>query len=501
VSDQTNGEGLGDAIQRGVAWKIGSQVFLQGARIVFAFALARLLTPREYGLAGMALIFSGFVLAFADLGLGAALVQRQKLTERDRSTVFWTSLASGLALTLAGIALSGPVARLFGEPQVQGLLAALSLSFLITSLAVTQRSLLTRELDFRRLELRVMASTLVGGLVGVGLAYAGFGAWALVGQALAIAAVSTLALWVVTPWRPHFTFSLHSLRSMGGFSGSVFGERLLYYSTETVTGTVIGKNLGAAALGTFTVANNVVLLPFSRIAIPIGEVLFPAFSRIQHDTQRLAGMWLRAIPLLSAICLPALAGLCVLAPDFVSVVLGDQWDAAVPVIQILCWVGIVNTLRSWNVNILMSLGHGKLLIRFAVAFFVAYLVGTLVGMHWGIVGVAVGFALAATSIEAPYLWIVMRQLGVPISAVWRALSGVIQATLLMALVVLAARLGLVEAGLGAALRLVLLIVLGIAVYGLACRWRAPEVVSELREQLRRRRRSSVPTGAAQPVEQ
>lgn len=501
MSETDSSPGLGAAIQRGVAWKMGSQAFTQIARVIFAFALARLLTPREYGLAGMALVFSGLVLAFADLGLGAALVQRQKLTESDRSTVFWTSVGSGLVFTLVGIAVSGPLARLFGEPEVRPLVAAMSFSFLLTSIATTQRSLLARELDFRRLELRVVASTIAGGLVGVGLAAAGYGPWAIVGQALTVAFVSSAALWLVTPWRPHFTFSRASLRNLGGFSGRVFGERFLYYSTESVTNAVIGRGLGAAALGAFTVANNVVLLPFSRIAIPIGEVLFPAFSRIQGERERVAAMWLRAVPLLSALCFPALAGLAILAPEFVPVVLGDQWLEAVPVLQILCWVGIVNTLRAWNVGILMSLGRADLILRFGFAFFVAYLVAALVGARWGIVGVAVGFALAATLVEVPYLWVTARQLGVPLGRVLGALSGVAQATVLMALVILAGRVGLVEAGLGAALRLVILIVLGIVVFGLACMWRAPVVVAELREQLRQRRGRGLAPGAARPAEQ
>jgi O-antigen/teichoic acid export membrane protein len=490
---------LASAIQRGVGWKLGSQAFTQIARVLSALALARLLTPHEYGLAGMALVFSGLVLAFADLGLGAALVQRRDLTERDRSTVFWMSVASGAVLTLVGVALAGPLASLFGESEVRALVATMSLTFLLTSLGTTQRSLLARDLDFRRLELRVMVSVVAGGGVGVALAAAGLGPWAIVGQAVTVSFVSTAALWLVSAWRPQLVFSLASLRSLGVFSGQVFGERFLYYSTESVTNALVGRSLGAASLGTFTIANNVVLLPFSRIAIPIGEVLFPAFSRIQDERERVASMWLRAVPLLSALCLPALAGLIVLAPDFVPVVLGAQWRDAVPVLQILCWVGIVNTLRAWNVGILMSLGRGDLILRFGAIFLGAYVIATIVGVNWGVVGTAIGFAVAATTVEVPYLWVTARELGVSFGAVLRVLSGVVQATLVMTVVIVVGRLAMVESGLGPELRLVAGCALGLTALVLALAWRAPTVVDELRVQVRGRRRPGVPA-TARPAE-
>ncbi len=219
--------GLQSSILNGLAWKVTSQVVLQLSRIAVGIALARLLSPHDYGVAGMVLVFSSLVLVFSDLAFGAALVQRKVLSEADRSTVFWTSAAAGLAFTLIGFALSWPIADFFGEPEVQPLFAALSLSFVIASIGTTQTSLLTRAMSFRALEMRTMASGLVGAAVGLTLAFGGAGAWAIIAQQLTIVAVGTVIIWAATPWRPHFTFSVASLRSLGGFSGNVLGQRLL----------------------------------------------------------------------------------------------------------------------------------------------------------------------------------------------------------------------------------------------------------------------------------
>ena len=189
-------------VKRGVAWTGGSQISAQLIRLAGAIVVARLLTPAEYGLAMLALVFASLVLVFSDLALGAALVQRKELSERDRSTAFWVTIAGGALFTLAGAALSGPVASLYGEPDAQPLLAALSASFILTAVGATQQALLLRDMAFARLELMTLASTLVGVLGAVLVAAAGGGAWAIIAQQLVAAIVASVLFWFVSPWRP-----------------------------------------------------------------------------------------------------------------------------------------------------------------------------------------------------------------------------------------------------------------------------------------------------------
>jgi O-antigen/teichoic acid export membrane protein len=162
MSDDAANPDLRSRVLSGLAWKAASQIFLQVSRFAVALLLARLLTPHDWGLAAMVLVFSGFLVVFTDNALGTALIQRHELTEADRSTVFWLGLAVGLVLTLAGVGLAGPVARFYGEPDVEPLFAVMSLTFVISALGTTQNALLVREMRFRALELRLIASTLVG---------------------------------------------------------------------------------------------------------------------------------------------------------------------------------------------------------------------------------------------------------------------------------------------------------------------------------------------------
>jgi O-antigen/teichoic acid export membrane protein len=465
---------------RGLAWKAASQVVFQVSRIAVAVVLARLLAPHDYGLAGMVLAFSWFVLAFSDLSLGAALVQRRSISELDRSTVFWTSLAAGTAFTLLAVTLSWPLAAFYGQPEVQPLFVAVAFSFVITSLGVTQAALLTRDLDFRRLELRMMAATAAGALVGISAAARGFGPWAIIAQQLVIAAVSTLLLWRFCAWRPRLVFSLASLRDLGSFGGKVFGQRALYYTTRAADAALIGRFLGPAAVGAYALAYNVILVPATRIGIPIQEVLFPAFSRMQDDREWVAAMWVRVTRLVAAISMPLMLCLIVTAPDFVAVALGAEWSAATPVVQILAWVGVLHAVQTLNGDILQALDRAGTQFRFTLLWAAASIGAFAVGLRWGIVGVAACFAATSTVLAPVSTWLTARGVGIDVRTFARGLAGVATAATVAASCVLGARLLLVAAGTPAGARLVILAVLGAAVLVPLYALLAPQVLDELR---------------------
>ena len=482
---------LRSSVLRGIAWKAGSQILLQLTRFVVAIILARLLAPHDFGLAAMVLIFSGFVVLIADSALGTALIQKSELSDADRSTVFWMGVAVGAACTIAGVALSGPLAAFYGEPEVRPLFVALSFGFFITSIGTTQAALLARDMNFKALELRQIAATLVGAVVGIGVALNGFGAWAIVWQQLAIGAVSTVLLWRFMPWRPSLTFSFDSVRTLGAFGGKLFAQNLVYFAGRNGGNVLIGRYLGAAALGTFALSYNVVLAPFHQVAGPIQQVLFPAFSRMQHDTTRMAEVWIRVTRLVGAISISSLVGLFIVAPDFVLVALGPDWADVVPVLRILAIVGIVQSLQTLNGEILLALGRVETLFWFTIVWFVASMAGFAFGLQWGIVGVAASYAVAVCLVEPLNAYLTARAVGVPLWWFFRSLGGVVQATAIMGLVVAALRLLLIGAGAPAWVRLVLCVVVGIAVFIPCCAWRAPETREEVMTIVRRRRGSAL----------
>jgi O-antigen/teichoic acid export membrane protein len=210
------------------------------------------------------------------------------------------------------------------------------------------------------------------------------------------------------------------------------------------------------------------------------EVLAPAMSRLQDDPRRVGSMWLRANRLIATISIPALLGLMIVTEEFVHVVLGDHWRAAVPVLRILAWVGILQALQNLNEDVLMALDRTRRMLGYMALWSCCNLTAFVVGLHWGIVGVAAAFAIAGTLLAPVSLVLTGRVAHVRLWEFAANLAPVVQAALAMGAVVLVTKIGLVSAGVPPTARLLLLIPLGIAVYLPLAAWRLPDVLAELR---------------------
>jgi O-antigen/teichoic acid export membrane protein len=478
--------GLRSRLLAGAGWKLLGQVTLQIVRVAVAVALARLLTPREYGLAGMAFAAAALAGPFASLALGSALVQRPRLDERDRSTVFWVNVGAGAALTAIGVVLAAPVASFFGEPAVRDLLVVLSAGYLLTGLAATQAALLTRALRFRALELIGIATTLAGAVAAVALAAAGAGAWALIAQGLVSAVLQLALLWAVSDWRPRARPSRARLRDLGGFGARMLATRVLFTLHRNVDNVLVGRFLGSGPLGAYALAYNLSLIPFGRIVDPARDLLYPALSRLQHEPERVAAAWLRVTRLLIVLLAPALLGLAVVADDFVAVLLGARWDDAAVPLALLAVTGALQSAIALNSVVLPALDRTRELLRFAVITFAVSLAGFAAGLPFGIDGVAAGY-LAANLVVVPlYLRLVARLVSVETGRLLRALAGpaaVAAAVLLVAAVVHST---LAAAGTPAGVRLAVTAVIGGAAGFWAVARITPDVAQEVLDILRRR---------------
>ena len=446
--------------------------------IAAGIALAHLLTPGQFGLAGMAVVFSGLGALFGDLALSASLIQRPTLREEDRSTAFWTNLAAGLVLTGAGIAAAPLVAGFFGRPAVGPLFAASSTLFILWALSGTQTALLTRDMSFRSLELRTIAASLAGAVGALALAVAGAGAFSIVGELIISAAVSLVLLWALSPWRPRFVYSFESLRALGSFGGKTFLSQLLGYLTGNLDNLLVGRFLGSVALGVYSVAYTTMFLPIARIAQPISQVMFSALARMQHEPVRLRETLLRGNQLVAAVNVPVFLGLAVVAPDFVPVVLGRRWHEAVPVLQLLSLAGAADSLQSLNWAAVQALGKAGVNLRLRLLDASATIAAFGFGLRWGVVGVAGLFAAARGVLLIVNTAVTCRTIGCSISRAARAGALVATLALLMAVGVYVARLGLVHAQIPGPARLVALVALGAVVYGGLAVWRARTLARE-----------------------
>ena len=423
---------------RGLLWSAAESWGAQAISVLVFVVLSRYLAPEAFGLLGMAAVFVALVQTLVDQGMSDALVQRETVEDGHRDTAFWTALGGGAVLAAAGWALSGLVAAGYGEPDLGPVVAWLSLTVLVRSLAATQTALLRRSLDFRPLALRSLGGTLAGGMVGVGMAAAGYGVWALVGQQLATAAVGTVLLWFASDWRPGRGVSRRAFRELFPFGARVVAGNLVNFLNRHTDDLFIGLYLGAAALGFYTVGYRLLLAATAILTGFSSAVAFPVFSRLQGDPDRLRAGLYQATRLTAMLAFPTFIGAAVLAPDLIVVLFGDRWLAAAPVMRILAFIGILHAIFYLTNNAFYAVGQAATVLWLNVLNAVTNVIAFWIAARWGIVVVAAAYVVRGYLVAPVRLALLRRAVGIGIPRYLRELAAPVTATVIMAATVLGA---------------------------------------------------------------
>ncbi|SRR5579884_913553 len=418
----------------GFSWVLASQALAQILSTASLVLLARLLAPREFGIAAMAQVATAFVITYSDLGLGLALVQKESITETDRSTVFWASIALGALMSVVCVAVAPLVARFYHTAEVKPLLDVLALSFLFTGMGSTHRSLQFRAMNYRALEIRSMVAAILGTVVTIIVALAGGGAWALILGTVVSTAASSILLIAMGGWRPRAVFSWPSLRELGAFGMRYVGGTTFLTLNQNADNILVGRVLGQAALGTYNLAYSVILVPISRVASPACQLMAPAFARLQNDKPALTANWLRGTRLLLMVFLPLMLTVAVSAPDIVHIVFGTKWDGAIPVIRILASVCALLSIQGLADSALQAVGAMRTYLRMKALSFVLNITAFFVGIQWGLVGMATAFGISTLLFILLYLVVVSRALKAPTWCFAPALFGVTIAAAVLVIV-------------------------------------------------------------------
>jgi len=389
---------------KGVLWVGISQMSVQVFRFVFTMLLARLLVPDDFGIIGMAAIFIGLVSTVNELGLSASIVQRKEVHERHLSTSFWTSIFVGLVLFVMTLIISPYVADFFKTAIVQPILDTLSVTFIIGSFVVVHSAMLTKNLDFKRLAKAEVFSELVSGSMAVYLAFTGFGVWSLVWRTIIGNLIFVVLLWTINPWRPTMSFDLKSFNELFGFGANVIGSNFVNYAAKNVDYLVIGKFLGAMSLGYYTLAYQMITFPLYRVSVVITRVMFPAFSMVQGENERLGRGYLAVTKYLSLITFPMIAGIFIVSPEFIPIVMGEKWVQVILPLQILCLAGALQSVGVACGPVLLSKGRADLSFKWSIIKLFALIAAILVGIKYGIIGVAV----TVTILSFLFFWIMQK---------------------------------------------------------------------------------------------
>jgi O-antigen/teichoic acid export membrane protein/glycosyltransferase involved in cell wall biosynthesis len=398
-------------------------------------ALARLLTPGDYGLVAMAAFVVGFVEIFARTGSQEALVQQSDVSAGAWSSVYWFTL--GLAGFVAvAVWLLAPLASLFfRDDRVVPIVRALGWTTLLAAVGSTQRAWFVKELRFRTIAQIEWCGVLAGGAAGLALAASGYGVWSLVGASLVGTSASALLFYLRCPWRPSGQIQSSEIRRVVRFGVGLQGFAIVNYFNRRLDDALIGRYLGPIALGYYTRAYDLMLYPVQNIGGVVSAVMFPALAEIGDDLVRFRAAYLRAVSAIATVTFPIMLGLLVTAPEAIEVVYGRQWAPAVSILQVLCLVGALQAVAATAGNIFMARARTGLMFACGVGAAAVIYPSFFIGLHWGVMGVAVAYAIANVVLLVPELAIPYRLIGLRLSDLVRAIRGIFLGSVLMAGVV------------------------------------------------------------------
>jgi len=399
----------------------------QGVKFVLGLAstavLARLLSPRDFGVVAVVTAVTGFVALFKDFGLGAVTIQRKEIHATEVSALFWINAATGLVLVGITAALAPALAAFYEKPELLNVTLALSGVFLLGGLGVQHQALLRRQMRFLALAAIEIGALAIGLTVGVLAARGGAGFWALVYMHLTMEAVSLILTWTLCRWRPSRPGGFGAVRSMLGFGANLTGYNLLNYVARNLDKVLIGRVFGMAAAGLYDHAYRLLMLPLRQINAPATSVAISALSRLADEPDRYREAYFRFLDKIVLVTLPGVVFMIATSDWLVGIVLGPQWGGAATVFLVLGLTAIhqpVNQTAGW---LFITQNRSREQLGWGLISTVLIVGSILAGLPFGLLGVAAAYAGSGLLIRTPLLWWYVGRRGpVTATALWRTVE-------------------------------------------------------------------------------
>jgi PST family polysaccharide transporter len=400
---------LGGRAARGGAVALVSNGLRFIVTIAATSVMARLLSPEDYGLIGMVAIFINFVSMFRDMGLSVATIQKDKINYDQVSTLFWFNFALSVAVMIFISAMAPAVSWFYGEPRLIRITIASALGIVLGGLAVQHEALLRRQMKFLALAVIAFLSMVAGYVVGIIMAWRGFGYWALVSSQLGLALTNTLGVWLACRWRPGLPKRNSGVRSMVAFGRDFTGFSVINYFSRNLDNLLIGRVWGARQLGLYNRAYQLMTLPIDQINEPIASVAIPALSRLTDSPERYRQGYLRMLEKIALLTMPGVALMIATADWIVHLLLGSQWAGTTPIFILLGITALFQPIANTTGWLFLSQGRGRQMLKWGFISGPLVMGSIVAGLPWGALGVAASYTITGILIVDPLLfWFVGR---------------------------------------------------------------------------------------------
>jgi Membrane protein involved in the export of O-antigen and teichoic acid len=404
-------ESLGHKATTGAIWASIDRFGIMVLQFVVNLILARLLLPQDFGAVGMLAIFIAVSQVLIDGGFGSALIQKKEPTQTDYSTILFWNIGFSSVLYLILFICAPVISEFFSMPILSDVLRVMGLSLIINSVFGIQKNRLQKQLAFKLIAIMELSSYVIGAVVAITLAYYGFGVWSLVAMQIVSGLTSVLTLWLITHWLPSICFSLASMKELFGFGGFILAAGLLQEICKNLQGIIIGRKFSATEMGYFSQAYKLDQIACYSIPQVIVQVMYPVYSSIQDDKQRLIEILSMNIRVISFLIFPILSMLILIGEPLIQFLYGEKWLPSVPYFQVLCVGGFFICLQNVNFYAVAAVGKSKQLFFWSFYKWGFLILALLVGMVFGMYGILWGMVLSNFNIYAVNAYLAARNVG------------------------------------------------------------------------------------------
>ena len=397
-------EDLAGRSARGGAVTIAAQVLRFVIRTASTIAMARLLTPQDYGLIAMVVILVDFVSMFQHMGLSTATVKWSEIDHRQVSTLFWINVAMSAAIMLATVGGAPLLAWFYKEPRLIPITACYALSIFLTGMSIQHEAILSRQMRFGTIALIELLAIVIGLAAAIVAAIYGAGYWALVVNQLVMTTSIVIGVWMACSWRPGWPKRGASVRSMLSYGGHLTGFNLMNYFARNTDNALIGRFWGAYQLGVYSRAYQMLLMPMSQINNPLVAVAVPALSRLTDSPERYRAAYLKIVEKIAMITMPGIVFMIAMSDWLILFLLGPQWREASRIFMLLGVAAIIQPVTRTVPWLFTTQGRAREMFKWGIvgsAIAVASIVG---GLRWGAAGVAASYAATDLLIATPLLF-------------------------------------------------------------------------------------------------
>ena len=386
-------ESLKNKTIKGTFWSAADAFLGQGVTFLVGIILARMLTPAEYGLIGIVLIFTIILSGVVDSGFSNALIRKKNTTDDDYNTMFITNMVMSIVMFLI-LYFSAPyIAHFFEREELTDLCRVMGLILIIQALSITQTTILTKQIDFKTKTKASLISAISSGVIGISMAYAGFGVWALVGQQISRNAVYTVVLWALVHWWPRFSFSMESFHYMWGFGWKLMVSGLLNNIWNQLYQVVVGKFYSPATLGQYTRSKEYAGIFSQNFTTIIQRVSYPALAEVQDDPKRMVQAYRKVIKTSMFITITCMILLGAISEPLIYCLIGPQWGEAASYLPLICLSMVLYPLHSINLNMLQIQGRSDIFLYLEIIKkiigVIPLLLGIIVNIYWMLWGVII----------------------------------------------------------------------------------------------------------------